>query len=118
MHPLLFILLVIIGTIILVVSLMLLSGAAGGIELGPIHLAILKAVVLVTAVNLVNLIPVAGIFLTIPVWWFGLYFLFRIDFWDCRIPVLVNWILNLVTLLLAWGIVAVYNAEAEHGISS
>jgi hypothetical protein len=38
--------------------------------------------------------------LALPVWWFGLMILFRIDFWEVRTLVVINWLLNLVVNLL------------------
>ena len=46
------------------------------------------------------MIPQACIWLTLPVWWFGLMILFRIDFWEARTLVVINWVLNLLVRFL------------------
>src|SRR5438270_12220843 len=101
MHPLVFLLLLVLGTAFLVASMLLFGSTAGGVELGAVHVVTLKAAALVLVVDLAALLGVAGIFLAIPVWWAGLMLLFRIDFWECRNLVVINWIINAVLLLLA-----------------
>jgi len=88
----------IIGSGILIVSMMLTSNVLGGVEFGALSAVILKAMGLLVIVDLVALIPTAGIFLTIPIWWLGLMYLFQIDFWECRTLVAINWLLNVLVL--------------------
>ncbi len=44
-------------------------------------------------IALLQLVPY-GLLLDIPVWWFGLMLLFRLDFWEVHTLVFVNWGLN------------------------
>jgi hypothetical protein len=97
---LLFVILLPISAIILAVSMSLTSKAMGGVEFGPVHVVLLKGAVLILLVDLIALIPNVGIWLTLPVWWFGLMILFRIDFWEARTLVVINWVLNLIVRLL------------------
>ncbi len=116
MSPLLFVLFYVLGVGILVVSMQLTSSAMGGVEFGALHTVILKSLVLLIGVDLLSLLGTVGLFLSIPVWWLGLMFLFRIDFWECRTLVVINWILNLVLYLLIVGIPLTYN-EPMQGFS-
>jgi len=93
---LLFIILFPISALILAVSMSLTSKAMGGVEFGPVHIVLLKGAGLILLVNLIALIPNVGIWLTLPVWWFGLMILFGIDFWEARTLVVINWILNVI----------------------
>lgn len=82
-----------ISTVILILSMVLSSALAGGIEFGEIHIVIPKALVLLLIVNLISLLPLGGI-LALPVWVFGLMLLFKLDFWEARILIVINWGLN------------------------
>jgi hypothetical protein len=85
-----------ISTVIMILSMVISSSIAGGIDFGEIHTAILKAMALLIAVNLVVLIPLAGIFLTLPIWLFGLMYLYNLDFWECRFLLFINWAMNTI----------------------
>ena len=84
---------------ILVISMILTSAFMGGVEFGAVHVVLLKAIPVFVAVNLVALLPY-GFFLTLPVWWAGLMIVFRLDFWEARTLVVVNWVLNILVHLL------------------
>ncbi|MGH7224415.1 MAG: hypothetical protein ACRELF_14390, partial [Gemmataceae bacterium] len=58
-----------------------------------VHIVLAKAIPLLIVVALLELVPY-GLFIAIPIWWFGLMLLFRLDFWEVRILVFVNWGLN------------------------
>jgi hypothetical protein len=82
-----------ISGLILFASMLLTSRTMGGVEFGSLSAVFLKGGFLLVAVNLIMLIPYGG-WLTLPVWWLGLMMLFRIDFWEARVLVIINWALN------------------------
>jgi hypothetical protein len=84
-----------VSAIILVVSMIISSGLGGGIEFGEVHVVIPKALGLLFVVNLIGLLPF-GIFLAFPVWAIGLMVLFKLDLWETRVLITVNWGLNAV----------------------
>jgi hypothetical protein len=83
-----------ISTIILIISMVISSQLVGGIDFGEVHTAIAKAILLLFAVNVVSLVGGFGIFLSIPIWLFGLMYLFNLDFWETRFLLFINWVLN------------------------
>jgi hypothetical protein len=90
-----------LGMLILIISMVLTSAFMGGVEFGALHMVLLKAVPLIMVVTFVALLPGAlGFFLPLPVWWFGLMIVFRLDFWEARTLVITNWILNVLAHLL------------------
>jgi len=90
-----------VGIVILIISMVLTSSLMGGVEFGALHVVLLKALPLIALVNLVALLPGAlGFFLPLPVWWFGLMIVFRLDFWEARMLVVTNWVLNILVHLL------------------
>jgi len=80
------------GAVLLALSIMLMNSFVGGIELGQAHIAVGKGAGLLLAVNLLAVAVPQGVFLAFPVWWLGLVFLFRIDFWQVWPLVLLNWV--------------------------
>lgn len=100
-----------LSVIVLVISMVLTSVCGGGVEFGEAHIAILKAGVLLLAVNLVSLLPLGGV-LAVPVWVFGLMRLYGLDLWETRFLVFINWFLNYI---LNWILLAVVLAMIMHG---
>lgn len=98
MEPLIFLLALAIGIAILIVSMMITSNLMRGVEFGAVHIVIGKAAALLILVIAVSFIPppLLGTILTLPVWWFGLMIAYRIDFWEARTLVVVNWLLNMI----------------------
>lgn len=84
-----------VSMVILIVSMLLSSSLAGGINFGEVHLGLLKAAILIIVVDLVTLLPLGG-YLAFPVWLFGLMYLYDLDLWEARFLVAVNWALNFV----------------------
>jgi hypothetical protein len=106
-----------VSTVILIISMILSSYIGGGIEFGEVHIVIPKAMGLLLVVNLVYLIPLLGWFLAIPVFAFGLMFLFHLDFWECRFLIFINWLLNTVFRWVIIGIVlAILGGALESGL--
>jgi hypothetical protein len=93
-----------ISLVILIVSMILSSMIAGGIDFGELHTAILKAISLLLAVNVVSLIPFFGIILAFPIWLLGLMYLFGLDFWEARFLIFINWFFNFLAKILLVGI--------------
>jgi hypothetical protein len=92
-----------ISTVILIVSMILSSLLAGGIDFGEVHIVIPKAIFLLLVINLVMLVPF-GAFLVFPIWLVGLLMLFSLDLWECRFLIAINWILNLIVKALLLGL--------------
>jgi hypothetical protein len=87
-----------ISTVILILSMIISSAIAGGIEFGEVHIVIPKALILLLVVNLISLLPL-GVYLALPFWVFGLMALFKLDFWEARFLFVINWGLNLAVRL-------------------
>ena len=85
-----------ISVVILIISMFITSALGGGVEFGELHIVLAKAVPLLIVVVLLEELVPYGDFIAIPIWWFGLMLLFRLDFWEVRTLVLVNWGLNLL----------------------
>lgn len=100
-----------ISTVILIVSMILSSAIAGGIEFGEVHIVIPKALILLLVVNLISLIPFGG-YIALLFWLFGLMMLFKLDLWEARFLVAINWALNLGVRIF---IIAAVLSAAQHG---
>src|SRR5262245_46557561 len=88
-----------LGTLTLLFSMIVASRLAGGIDFGHAHVIIAKGaglLALVTAVNFVD----CGIFLAGPIWFFGLMYLFGLDYRQTRVLTEVNWGLSLLWKVL------------------
>jgi hypothetical protein len=89
----------VVSSIILVASMFISSAIAGGIDFGDAFTAIPKSLFLLAPINLLYLLPLAGIgfirfFLVLPIWTIGLMTLFRLDLWEARFLIFINWLLN------------------------
>ena len=87
-----------ISTGILVLSMVISSRLAGGIDFGEARVVVPKAFVLLVAVNLIGLLPLGFVF-ALPVWLVGLMAFFRLDLREARTLSGVNWVLNTVVNL-------------------
>ena len=88
-----------LGTLTLVFSMIVASRLHGGIDFGsPAHVIPRGAALLLvtTALNLID----CGIFLAGPVWFFGLMWLFHLDWPSTRRLAQVNWGMNFVWKVL------------------
>jgi hypothetical protein len=90
---------------ILVLSMFITSAIGGGIDFGDARIAIPKAAVLLLVINIVSLSPLrlAGSLFTLPIWIIGLMGLFRLDWFETRIVLAVNWILNSIVRFVVIG---------------
>jgi hypothetical protein len=105
-----FVISVVISIPILILSMILPSHTMGGVEFGSVGSVIAKSAVLIIAADLAWLAPGwFGWVLSLAIWWFGLMLLFRLDFWECRTLVAINWFFNLLVRL---GLIAVFASVA------
>jgi hypothetical protein len=88
-----FAIMLVISVVILILSMIITSSLGGGVDFGEVHIVLAKAIPLLILISLVELAPY-GVFIAIPIWWIGLMLLFRLDFWEVRTLVFVNWALN------------------------
>lgn len=90
---------------ILVLSMIISSSLGGGIDFGELHVALLKAFILLLITNVLGLWQY-GCLLNGLVWWCGLMVMFRLDFWEVRMVSFVNWFLNVIGGYAVWMVVA------------
>lgn len=83
-----------ITLVILILSMFISSALGGGINFGDAKTAIIGSIFLIIIVNLVNLIPVVGRYLTLIVWLVGFMTIFGLDPWEARFLLVINWVLN------------------------
>jgi hypothetical protein len=97
-----------ISCVILILSMVISSSISGGIDFGPAHWAILKAGGMLIFINLCYMIPIpyVGSALALPIWIMGLMFLFGLDFWECRLIILINWCLDTIVAIFLLSLLA------------
>jgi hypothetical protein len=101
----------VVSTVILVISMFISSAIVGGMEFGEAHIVIPKAMGLLFVVNLIYLIPCMGPFLALPVWLIGCMLVFRLELWEARVLVAVNWVLGWIA---TWAVVALVISAFSH----
>ena len=111
-YVLYFILGILAGTVILIISMIISSAIHGGIEFGEVHIVIPKALGLLLVVNLISLLPGGWLF-ALGIWFLGLMYLFRLDVWEARVLIFINWGLNVAVRLFLLGVLL---SAAEHGL--
>jgi hypothetical protein len=89
----------VVSVVILVASMFISSAIAGGIDYGDATEAIPKAIFLLAPINLLCILTLKlsiffGFFLLLPVWAFGLMWLYHLDFWEARFLIFINSLLN------------------------
>jgi hypothetical protein len=102
-----------ISTVILIASMYISSALGGGIDFGEARTTIPKAAGLLLVVNSISLLPF-GRFLAAPIWWGGLMALFRLDWWETRMLVFVNWALNFVAQMAVFAVLTAVFMGASH----
>ena len=65
-------------------------------DFGPLRSFALKSLGLILLVSLIVTFVMAGIYASLIVWWFGLMLLFKKDFWECKVLVILIWGINLL----------------------
>lgn len=83
-----------ITLVILILSMFISSALGGGINFGDAKTAIIGSLFLIVIVNVVNLIPIVGRYLTLLVWLIGFMTIFGLDPWEARFLLFINWLLN------------------------
>jgi hypothetical protein len=82
-----------ISTVIFFIAMILSNAIAEAVDIGEIHVAIIKAFGLLLVVNAISLFPY-GNWAALLVWLVGLMVVFHLDFWEARILIVFNWGLN------------------------
>src|SRR5262249_55403702 len=92
------------------VSMIVSNAIIGGLDFGDVRVVIPKSMILILIINLVLMEPYGiGRFLTAPIWLFGLMILFRIELWETRFLMLMNWLLNIgAKMLIAAALLTVF----------
>jgi hypothetical protein len=72
-------------------------------DFGPLKYFAAKSALLLTIIAIIYLIPYLNWF-SLIVWWIGLMIIFKKDFWECRILVLLIWGLSFIARLFLTGI--------------
>lgn len=93
-----------LSTLTLVFSMIVASRLHGGIDFGSPTQVIPRGAALIIAVTALNFVD-CGVFLAGPVWFFGLMWLFQLDWASTRRLTQVNWGMNLlwkILLTLLW----------------
>jgi hypothetical protein len=93
--------------VIFFIAMYISSVMLGAMEIGDLRVSIPKAILLIALINMVSLVPIMGGYLALPVWVVGLMVLFRLDLWECRMLLFINWILNFA---LRYGLVMLVTA--------
>jgi predicted RNA-binding Zn-ribbon protein involved in translation (DUF1610 family) len=87
-----------ISTIIFFAS-MYVASLFGAVEVGEIPVAMVKGFILIAIVNTVSLIPY-GLYLAAVIWFVGIMTIFRLDVWETRVLVGINWVLNFIAQII------------------
>jgi hypothetical protein len=93
-----------ISTGVLIAATYLSSIWFGSLEIGEIQVAAVKAFILVAIVSVVSLIPYGGFLFSLFIWYIGIVMLFRLEVWETRALVGLNWLLTVglrVLLMMA-----------------
>jgi predicted Zn finger-like uncharacterized protein len=83
-----------ISTGVLIAATYLSSIWFGSLEIGEIQVATVKAFILVAIVSVVSLIPYGGFLFSLFIWYIGIKMLFRLEVWETRALVGINWLLT------------------------
>src|SRR5262249_26270364 len=57
-----------------------------------------------------------GIYMALFVWLIGLMVVFKLDFWEARVLIFINWVLNLAINLFLMGAIASWMAAGAPGL--
>jgi hypothetical protein len=96
--------------ILWVVVLVVYSALIESLDFGSLGTFAAKSVLLVGIVAVVvTFVPFGGL-LALVVWWIGLAAIFRMDFWECRVLVILIWGIN---FLLGLGISALIRSATS-----
>ncbi|HLN29134.1 MAG TPA: hypothetical protein VK395_15400 [Gemmataceae bacterium] len=94
-----------ISIVILIISLVISSAIVGGIDFSELSVVIPKALILLLVTSPIYAIPCIGGFLALPIWFIGLMLVFRLEIWETRVLVAVNWVLNWVAFVFVLSLI-------------
>jgi hypothetical protein len=85
------------NTVLFFVAMYLSSIWFGAMEIGELHVAVIKAFILMVFISAINLTsfltPFGGMF-ALPVLVLGIFVVFRLDPWEAHMLIFMNWLLN------------------------
>jgi len=87
-------------SILWVIVLAIYNALIEAFDFGPLIWFAAKSALLISIVSLCLLVPAAGWLLSFAVWWVGLVLVFKKDFWECRVLVILIWGANVIFGLL------------------
>jgi hypothetical protein len=93
-----FAILYVIVAIIFVAATVAYSALIGSLDFGAFWPFVGKAALLVGIAAAVMLLPYGG-WIVLVVWWVGVVLVFRVDFWQARILVVIIWALSFLVRL-------------------
>src|SRR5262245_25996722 len=96
----------IFSTVIWVLALIMYNIVLGGIDFGPLELFAVKSVGLIAVANTFALVPFCGGWMALAVWWIGIVWLFKMEYWEAKVLVLIIWVLNFISRLAILTILA------------
>jgi hypothetical protein len=107
-----------ISTVIFFAAMLLSNVTVGAGEIGEIHVTLVKCFIMVAIANVVSLFPFGG-YATLIIYVVGLISLFRMDFWEARMIIFFNWLLNFgarwIIIMVVTGILAAGAREKDNG---
>src|SRR5437588_6762539 len=91
LNPVVFAILFVINTLVLLIAFYVFAGLMGDLDLGTLPALVFKSLGLTLSVSAVQLFPIGGIWLTIPLWLLGFVVLFEMEFSNCWLLAVVVW---------------------------
>jgi hypothetical protein len=104
-YPILFIATFIYLAVLWVVVLVAYNLIFEPFDFGSLGSFAVKSAILLSIIALMSLLPYVNWF-TLVAWWLGLMIVFKKDFWECRILVILVWGLSFIARLFLSGILA------------
>jgi hypothetical protein len=102
-----------LSAVILLVSMVISAQFVGGIDFGDVPVTIIKTVCLLLFINLLYLVPFGAAF-SLPFWTFGLMLIYDLRFWEARLLVTINWLVNLVVKFFLITLVVTAITQDKH----
>jgi hypothetical protein len=92
------------NTIIFALSLLISNYFGSGIELSDFKTLIPKSLILILLTSLVDLVPCAGFFFAIGIWFIGIMSFFELELMEAALIVAINFVLGFLTQLFLIGL--------------
>ncbi|HZZ80620.1 MAG TPA: hypothetical protein VFE62_19105, partial [Gemmataceae bacterium] len=83
-----------VSTLAFVVAMYISSIWFEAFDFGELQVTLVKAFVLVTIASVVSLFPYGGFILAFFVWCVGIMMLFKLDLWETRLLIALNWLVS------------------------